>query len=883
MAAKARYSIAILAVAFAVAIGTSMIPLWGQTFAFTTFYPAVVISTWYGGLWPGLLATALSALSSTYFLLPPVGSLRVESWGDRLGLIFFIFVQLLITFLTESLRRARFRAEEAGQKMVEAGKQYRRIVETANEGIWEVDAAWRTTYVNPRLAQMLGYGVEEMMGRHPLDFAFEEDRASMGEKIAEGRQGRAVSGELCLRRKDGSELWIQANATPIFDERGKSAGAFSMVTDVSSRKLAESERERAESRLRLLSLASETLAVSLEVETVMQNLARLCVSELADQCIVDIVNEDGVPELAAVARVDAANEERLRELRLRYPPNPAKPSPLWEAIRENKPILLAEFDEAITEAATENEEHLALSRGMAARSAIIAPLTIEGRTLGALSISITDSNRRFDESDLAFAVELARRASGAIEKARLFAEAQEASRRKDEFLAMLGHELRNPIAAMLNAHRAASAKHDAATLAQAHEILDRQIHHMSRLVDDLLDVSRITRGKVSLKREPVDLARLVRETCADLRETVESSGLTLELDCEPALPGLWVDGDRTRLAQMLTNLISNAVKFTNEGGRVTVGLRIADRRLRIEEEWESGGVGEWESGEVGEWEVEESAIRDPRSAVRNPQSSVRDLQSAIVTVRDTGIGIEPAMLPRIFDTFTQADRTLDRSRGGLGLGLALVKGLAELHGGAVEARSDGIGRGSIFTIRLPLIAAPARTASLSAKARLGAGSRMSQGWPTDPSPLTGLPLTAASPTALSGMDASAVAPTAAPEQLRVVVIDDNQDSADMSCLMLRVYGHTTEAVYSAWKGIETVERTRPEAVCCDIGLPEMDGFEVARELRRRGYRGLLIAVSGYGQEEDKRLSREAGFDAHLVKPVEPEDLNQALKDLRQRV
>jgi PAS domain S-box-containing protein len=885
MAAKARYSIAILAVAFAVAIGTSLIPLWGQTFAFTTFYPAVVISTWYGGLWPGLLATALSTLSSAYFLLPPVGSLKVESWGDRLGLIFFILVQLLITFLTESLRRARFRAEEAQQKVIEASEHFRRIVETANEGIWQVDAAWRTTYVNSRLAQMLGYSVDEMLGRHPLDFAFEEDRALMGEKIAEGRQGRAVSGELRLRRKDSSELWIQANATPILDERGEHAGAFSMVTDVSARK-------RAESRLRLLSEASLTLASSLDFKTTLQNLMRVVVPAAADLCVVDLVDEDGLFKRVAAYHHDPKKAEFVDALE-RY--GPARDPSLGVPktfLEMGEPLLYVEMTDEMFQASAHDPTHLKLLRRLGGKSSIIVPLTtarfdklrlvvdsgggssppaddkakfVEPRRLvGALTLTVTEAGRRYDESDLAFAGELGRRAANAIESARLFAAVQEASRRKDEFLAMLGHELRNPIAAMLNAHRAASAKHDAATVAQAHEILDRQIRHMSRLVDDLLDVSRITRGKVLLKREPVDLARLVRETCADLHEMVETSGLGFELDFEAGLPGLWVDGDRTRLAQMLTNLISNAVKFTNEGGRVTVGLRVADCGMK-----KSGRVGEWESGRAGEREVEESAISDP--------------QSAILTVRDTGIGIEPGMLPRVFDTFTQADRTLDRSRGGLGLGLALVKGLAEAHGGAVEAHSGGIGHGSTFTLRLPLIAAPAKTASLTAKAQPGAGSRLSQGWPNDPSPPTGAPLTAAWPTALTEIEASAAAPVAAPGPLRVLVIDDNQDSADMSCLMLQIFGYTTEAVYSARKGIELVERTQPDAVCCDIGLPEMDGYEVARELRRRGYRGLLIAVSGYGQEEDKRLSREAGFDAHLVKPVEPEDLHQALKDLRQLV
>jgi CheY-like chemotaxis protein len=270
--------------------------------------------------------------------------------------------------------------------------------------------------------------------------------------------------------------------------------------------------------------------------------------------------------------------------------------------------------------------------------------------------------------------------------------------------------------------------------------------------------------------------------------------------------------------------------------------------VRVEEEWASGGA--------GEQATDQSAVQ--KSAIRNPQS-------AILSVRDTGIGIEPELLLRIFDTFTQADRSLDRTRGGLGLGLALVKGLAALHGGEARASSEGAGRGAEFTILLPLTEAEPVE------------------WPVEIQAGT-LPGTMVAPATVEGAGVGA-APAPAmvgARPLRLLVIEDNRDSVEMVCLMLEMYGHQTEAAYTGKEGVEAALRSRPDAVVCDIGLPEMDGYEVARKLRAAGYTGRLMAVSGYGREEDKQMSHEAGFDFHLTKPVEPEQLNLALQEMIRR-
>lgn len=369
-------------------------------------------------------------------------------------------------------------------------------------------------------------------------------------------------------------------------------------------------------------------------------------------------------------------------------------------------------------------------------------------------------------------------------------ELAEADRRKDQFLAMLAHELRNPLGAIVNALHILRMRHtDDPAQQRARNVLERQVQHQARIVDDLLDVSRITRGKIELRRERLDLARLIRETAEDHRNAMEAAGLTLTL----ALPKgpIWVMGDPDRLAQILSNLLNNANKFTDPGGRVAVQMS-----------------------------------PDP------------DGPLMAITVLDTGIGISPEMLPHLFETFMQADRSLDRSQGGLGLGLALVKGLVELHGGTVRADSEGPGHGSEFTFRLPLVCEPVGPREAPAPA------------------------------------------ISAEEHLRILVVEDNRDAAETLRDILEMFGHEVEVAYSGPAGVEAARQFRPEVVLCDLGLPGMDGYAVATELRRDPSTASagIIAISGYGQEEDRRRSQEAGFDLHLTKPVDPAELQRLLVD-----
>jgi two-component system, chemotaxis family, CheB/CheR fusion protein len=368
---------------------------------------------------------------------------------------------------------------------------------------------------------------------------------------------------------------------------------------------------------------------------------------------------------------------------------------------------------------------------------------------------------------------------------------REEARRKDEFLAMLGHELRNPLAPITNSlHILDSAGASEEQRARARRMIERQAQHLTRLVDDLLDISRISRGKILLRKARLDVVESVRATVEDQRPALEAAGLTVEMD----LPGspLYLYGDLTRLSQMVGNILNNAGKFTDAGGRVTISVRSEPEQGR-----------------------------------------------AAIAVRDTGIGMSPDLLERVFEPFSQADRDPARSRGGLGLGLALVRELALLHGGSVAADSAGPGTGSEVTVHLPLAAGPEEAVMSQPSARS----------PSDQQPLR-----------------------------RCLVIEDHADAAESLALLLRLAGHEAEVAPNGEEGIEKARQFRPDVVLCDIGLPGMDGYGVARALRADAalQSAYLIALTGYGQEEDRRRAVEAGFDAHLTKPADFDALRKLL-------
>jgi signal transduction histidine kinase/ActR/RegA family two-component response regulator len=365
---------------------------------------------------------------------------------------------------------------------------------------------------------------------------------------------------------------------------------------------------------------------------------------------------------------------------------------------------------------------------------------------------------------------------------------QEADRRKDEFLAMLAHELRNPLAPIRNGlYILRMPKADGAAGGRVIQMMEQQVRHLTRMVDDLLDVSRISRGKIQLCKETIDLASAVGHAVETVRPLAEAQRHTLSVVLPPE--PIFLEGDATRLEQVLCNLLNNAAKYTEPGGRIDLTVQ-------------------------------------------------RDGDAAVVGVRDTGVGIPADMLPHVFDLFTQADRSLARSQGGLGIGLTLVRKLVEMMGGTVTAHSDGLGKGSQFLVRLPTLPQPVR-------------------------PAQGSPITDARPRGRA---------------LRVLVVEDVGDVADMLVMLLTLWGHEVRSVPDGHAALLAARTYHPDVVLLDIGLPGMNGYDVARQLRQEANVGrpVIAAVTGYGGPEDRRRSREAGFDHHLIKPVVPAALEAIL-------
>ena len=396
------------------------------------------------------------------------------------------------------------------------------------------------------------------------------------------------------------------------------------------------------------------------------------------------------------------------------------------------------------------------------------------RELLALNTSLHQANRELERANLALQGEVA-------ERARAEQALKEADRHKDEFLAMLAHELRNPLAPIRNAVQLMKLKPmEDPQLQLSRDIIERQLIQLSRLVDDLLDVSRITRGKINLARRRVELSELVARAVETVAPSIESRGHTLEVIVPKR--ALMIYGDPMRLTQALGNVLANAAKYTDNGGHIT----LAARRRR------------------------------------------RDIE---ITVRDTGIGIVPEVLPCIFDLFTQLDRRTGRHQGGLGIGLALVKQLVAMHGGEVQAHSDGLGQGSEFTVRLPLAEAGAASTERIEAHKLEAGAE---------------------------------------QGVRVLVVDDNIDSALSMAQVLQMLGYETRTVHDGVEAVNAARAFAPAVVLLDIGLPRISGHEAARRMRQLpgGEDIMLVALSGWGQEDDLRKSAAAGFDRHFVKPVD---------------
>jgi len=640
-------------------------------------------------------------------------------------------------------------AATAYQALRESEHRYRRLFETARDGILILDPdTRRITDANPFMTELLGYTREELIGAELFEIGLLLDEQESQAAFQELKKKRFIRYEnLPLQTKAGQRLEVEVVANLYRENRHS-------VIQANIRDIAE--RKRAEEALRESEAKYHTLFDSMD--------EGYCIIQMlydAGGKPVDLRFLEVNPAFEKHIGVAGAKGKTVRELGLAVEPR-------WMEIYGR----VAETGESLR--LEEHSETLRRTFDLYAFR-IGAP---DERKIAVLFTNITDRKR---------AEEALRESERRMQEHA--AELADLHRRKDEFLAMLSHELRNPLSPILNAAHILRLQKDGNPLQQqARAVIERQVNQLSRLVNDLLEVSRVITGTIRLRPERLDIRGVVGQAVESASPLIDQRGhqLFVSLPAEP----VWLEGDAARLEQVVINLLNNAAKYTHEGGKIWVNLQP---------------------------EGDEVTLR----------------------VRDTGVGIAPELLPRIFDLFTQADRTPDRSQGGLGIGLSLTQRLVELHRGKIEAHSAGLGQGSEFIVRLPVSLSSERGADLTST---GTAKQAAQGW-------------------------------------RMLVVDDNVDAANMIAAMLQHYGHQTETVYSAQGALEMAVEYRPDFVVLDIGLPGMDGYEVARRLRQipelKDTR--LIAATGYGQDADRQRSEEAGFNYHLVKPIDPEKLQTVLE------
>ena len=675
----------------------------------------------------------------------------------------------------------RWRHEEA---LRESEERLRRAQEIAHLGSWELDLERNSLSWSDEVYRIFGLVPQQFGATYQafLEAVHPDDRAAVdsaySDSLREGSDGYEIEHRV-VRKPTGEVRVVHEKCEHIRDPSGRILRSIGMVHDVTERKRAEAGLERSRQGLSRLADASLSVMRRTELQDMLQAVSEATLALTGARF--------------ATCGHGYVNGQFLVGGDARAPGAPScPPGKMFLMEKGGVHMDMVEGADAIRLSDGELRAHArwwGLPEGHVPMRGLLGARMkgSDGRTSGL--ILVTDKEQGdFTLDDESLLRQLATMASLALQHVAARIALEEADRSKNQFLAMLSHELRNPLAPIRNSlhilDRAAPGSEQAR---RAQKIIDRQVGHLTRLVDDLLDVTRISRGKVQLQRERLDLCDVLRRSVEDHRSWFTQNGV--ELRC--ALPDrpIWIDGDRTRVAQVIGNLLQNSARFTEPSGSATVS-------------------------------IEESA----------------SLGQAIARVRDTGIGIAPEVLPRLFEPFAQADTTLDRSKGGLGLGLALVKGLVEMHGGTVSAESQGLGKGAEFTLRFPLATEAGAPETAPARGSLEGRSR------------------------------------------RVLVIEDNLDAAESLREVLELAGHAVEVALSGAEGIEKARAFRPDVVLCDIGLPGMNGYEVARAMRADpALRGVtLVALTGYAAPEDMAKTREAGFDLHLAKPPSAEKLEEAL-------
>jgi PAS domain S-box-containing protein len=861
------YALSIAVLAAAVALRWLLDPILGDALPFVTLFGALAAVVWMGGWGPAVLVTVIGYVAVHYLFIPPRGSLEVGGFANQVGLVAYLFTCSVIIAFGQALRAARAQATEGRERL-------QVTLRSIGDAVVTTDLEGRVTDLNPVAEELTGWPLAEAVGQ-PLEAVFRivnEDTRSPVENpaIRALREGTVVglANHTLLIHRGGTERPIDDSAAPIRDESGSVAGCVLIFRDVSAQRSVERDKASQLMTARLLASiveSSDDAIVSKSLDGVIQSwnaAAQRLFGHTAEEAIgrhislvipPDRLGEEDhiIASLKAGRRIDHFETERIRSDGERIPVS-LTVSPIRDdagavvgaskIVRDIGDRRRAEAERqrfvTLVESSTDfigicdldgtpffvNRAGLELVGLDGLEQARATPVrefffpedqarimdeffpsvrerghgeievrfrhfkTGEARWMAYKVLTLTDSSGRAT----AFATvsqDVTERKLMEDSLRKLAADLSEADRRKDEFLATLAHELRSPLAPISNAVQVLRmAGADRASVQAASEMLERQVGQMAHLVDDLLDMSRITHGRIELRRERIELAPVLNQAVEAARALYREMGH--ELTVTLPLEAVFVDADPTRLTQVVGNLLNNACKFTEKGGHV---------RLKVE----------------------------------------RHDGYAVISVRDDGIGIAPEQLSRVFGMFSQVDTSLERSRGGLGIGLTLVRTLVEMHGGTIEARSEGLGHGSEFVVRLPTAV-------------------------DAPRPVPAVP--------------SAAAPA---NGRRVLIVDDNADGAESLAMMLRFAGHETEIAHDGLQAVAAADRFRPDAMLLDIGLPGLNGYEVCRRIRSRPWGGdlLMVAVTGWGQDEDRQRSKEAGFDTHVVKPVDPTAIMKMLASL----
>ena len=866
-----NYAIGLVAVAVAVLLRWVLDPLMGDALPLVTLFGAVAAAAWLGGYRVAIPVALIGYAACHYLFIPPRGHFDVSDTANLVGLVAYLFTCSLIIVFGEAARVGK-------RRVTEQREVFRITLRSIGDAVLTTDTAGHITYINEIAESLTGWSHTEALGQ-PLERVFqiinEVTRRPVESPATRAlREGVVVglANHTVLIKKDGNECPIDDSAAPIRNEQGYVSGCVLIFRDVSAQRLIE--RDKANQLLTARTLASivessndAIISKSLDGNIQSWNAAAERVFGFTSEEAVGrhislvipperLAEEDQIiAKLRAGQRIEHFETERVRKdgqriiVSLTISPikdeagNVTGASKIVRDVTERK---RAESERQNFVAVVENStdfigicdmqglpffinraglEMVGLDDIEQARRTSVQEFFFpedQGMIMNEFFPAVlADGNgevevrfRHFKTGEprwMAYKVLMLTNAANepvgfatvsqdvterkrlADDLRRLAADLAEADQRKNEFLATLAHELRNPLAPMSNMLEVVKhAGDDREVLKRAHDTIERQLGQMVRLVDDLLDLNRITYDRLELRRSEVELSSVIQQAVEVARPLIDAAGhdLTVDLPDEP----IYLNADRARLAQVFGNLLNNSSKYTRPNGRITLSAK---------------------------------------RTFTPPDDEV------VVTVKDNGAGIPQDKLDRIFDMFMQVDLTAERSQGGLGIGLTLVKRLAEMHGGSIEARSAGEGQGSEFIVRLPVLSKPTVAAQPAPAA-------------TEPSP-----------------------------ERRILIVDDNRDSADSLAMLLEITGNKTYMAHDGVEAVEAIEEHRPEVVLLDIGLPRLTGHEVCRHVRQQpwGQDIVMIALTGWGQEDDRRKSEEAGFNGHLVKPVDYDKLLELLSSL----